>query len=87
MTTSKPYLLDVNVLIALIDPAHVQHKLAHDWVADQGQNAWATCLVTQNGLLGSLGHARYPLFTRHACRHRDDASQSVYAAGSRVLAG
>lgn len=62
MTTSKPYLLDVNVLIALIDPAHVQHKLAHDWdwVADQGQNAWATCPVTQNGLLGSLGHARYP---------------------------
>jgi predicted nucleic acid-binding protein len=25
------FLLDVNVLIALIDPAHMQHDQAHDW--------------------------------------------------------
>ena len=54
------YLLDVNVLIALCDPAHVQHELAHDWFAAQGQNAWATCPITQNGLLRIVGHARYP---------------------------
>ena len=54
------YLLDVNVLIALSDPAHVQHELAHEWFAQYGQSAWATCPITQNGLLRIVGHVRYP---------------------------
>lgn len=54
------YLLDVNVLIALIDPAHVQHDVAHQWFADQGQQAWATCPLTENGVLRIVGHTRYP---------------------------
>ena len=54
------YLLDVNVLIALIDPAHVQHDLAHQWFADYGQGSWATCPLTQNGVLRIVGHSRYP---------------------------
>lgn len=54
------YLLDVNVLIALIDPAHVQHDRAHDWFAVQGKKAWATCPLTENGVLRIIGHARYP---------------------------
>jgi predicted nucleic acid-binding protein len=33
------YLLDVNVLIALIDPAHVQHDVAHEWFHKRGQRA------------------------------------------------
>ena len=57
MTT---YLLDVNALIALIDPAHVQHEPAHDWFARTGQRAWATCPLTENGLLRIVGHPRYP---------------------------
>ena len=35
------YLLDVNVLIALIDPGHVQHEIAHDWFLRDGLSAWA----------------------------------------------
>lgn len=57
MTT---FLLDVNVLVALIDPAHVQHDAAHDWFAAQGKKAWATCPLTQNGVIRIVGHARYP---------------------------
>lgn len=57
MTT---YLLDVNVLIALLDPVHVQHDTAHAWFAAQGQHAWATCPLTENGVLRIVGHARYP---------------------------
>ena len=53
-------LLDVNVLIALIDPAHVQHDVAHDWFERLGHRAWATCPITENGLLRIVGHARYP---------------------------
>ena len=54
------YLLDVNVLIALIDPAHVQHDAAHDWFAKQGKKSWATCPLTENGVMRIVGHARYP---------------------------
>ena len=53
------FLLDVNVLIALIDPAHVSHDRAHAWFARSGQKAWATCPLTENGVLRVVGHARY----------------------------
>ena len=58
--TRAPYLLDVNVLIALLDPVHVQHDTAHAWFAAHGRHAWATCPLTENGVLRIVGHARYP---------------------------
>ena len=54
------FLLDVNVLIALVDPAHVQHNAAHDWFAKQGKKSWATCPLTENGVIRIVGHIRYP---------------------------
>jgi uncharacterized protein len=54
------YLLDVNVLIALLDAAHVQHDDAHDWFAKTGKKAFATCPLTENGLLRIVGHPKYP---------------------------
>lgn len=54
------FLLDVNVLIALIDPAHVQHDKAHEWFATSGRRAWATCPLTQNGVVRVVGNTRYP---------------------------
>lgn len=56
----KTFLLDVNVLVALIDPMHVQHDAAHEWFATQGKRAWATCPLTENGVLRIVGHVRYP---------------------------
>lgn len=54
------FLLDVNVLIALVDPAHVQHDAAHAWFAKQGKKSWATCPLTENGVMRIVGHVRYP---------------------------
>ena len=54
------FLLDVNVLIALIDPAHVQHDQAHQWFERVGHKAFATCPITENGLLRIVGHPKYP---------------------------
>jgi toxin-antitoxin system PIN domain toxin len=54
------YLLDVNVLIALVDPAHVQHEQAHTWFARTGKRAFATCPLTENGLVRIVGHPKYP---------------------------
>lgn len=44
-------LLDVNVLIALFDPVHVHHEVAHDWLSDHSSRPWATCPLTENGFL------------------------------------
>jgi uncharacterized protein len=55
---SRISLLDVNVLVALFDPDHVHHELAHDWFADQRHVGWATCPVTENGLVRVLSSPR-----------------------------
>ena len=52
-------LLDVNVLVALFDPDHVHHDLAHDWFADRGASGWATCPVTENGFVRVVTHPAY----------------------------
>jgi toxin-antitoxin system PIN domain toxin len=54
------FLLDVNVLIALIDPGHVGHDAAHAWFEREGRNDWATCPITQNSVVRIVGHPRYP---------------------------
>ncbi len=54
------WLLDVNVLIALIDPAHVGHEAAHKWFEAEGAAAWATCPITENGVIRIVGHPSYP---------------------------
>lgn len=54
------YLLDVNVLIALTDPMHNHHEPAHAWFGPEGKTSWATCPMTQNGVLRIVGDPRYP---------------------------
>jgi toxin-antitoxin system PIN domain toxin len=44
-------LLDVNLLVALFFADHVHHDLAHDWFADRRHQGWATCPLTENGLI------------------------------------
>jgi toxin-antitoxin system PIN domain toxin len=53
---SRAGLLDVNVLIALFDPDHVHHEIAHDWFADNRTSGWATCPLTENGFLRVLSN-------------------------------
>jgi len=57
MTT---YLLDVNLLLALTDPMHIHHESAHRWFAERGQEAWATCPLTENGFIRIASHPNYP---------------------------
>ncbi len=54
------FLLDVNVLIALIDPTHVGHEAAHRWFGATGAASWATCPITENGVIRIVGHPKYP---------------------------
>ena len=52
-------LLDVNVLVALFDPDHVHHELAHDWFADHRADGWSTCPITENGFVRVLSNPAY----------------------------
>lgn len=54
------YLLDVNLLLALSDPMHVHHEAAHRWFAEEGQQSWATCPITENGFVRIASHPNYP---------------------------
>ncbi len=56
---SRVALLDVNVLVALFDPDHVHHDLAHDWFAEQRPSGWATCPQTENGFVRVLANPAY----------------------------
>lgn len=53
------YLLDVNVLIALVDPRHLFHDTANRWFQATAKASWATCPITENGLLRIVGNPRY----------------------------
>ena len=53
-------LLDVNVLIALLDSDHSDHKLARDWILAEIAHGWASCAITQNGLVRVVSQPGYP---------------------------
>lgn len=53
-------LLDVNVLIALLDSDHVDHERARHWLDQDIGAGWASCAITQNGVIRILSQPRYP---------------------------
>lgn len=53
-------LLDVNVLIALLDPDHVAHAAATAWFAAHARGGWASCPITQNGCVRVMSQPGYP---------------------------
>lgn len=56
----KRALLDVNVLIALLDAAHVYHALALRWLEREIDHGWASCPITQNGCIRIMSQPAYP---------------------------
>jgi len=63
---SRPALLDVNILLALFDPEHVHHEIAHDWFADHHADGWATCPLTENGFVRLVNHSGSGVFNLRA---------------------
>jgi toxin-antitoxin system PIN domain toxin len=53
-------LLDVNVLIALFDGGHAMHRSATDWLARESDKGWASCPLTQNGVVRIMSQPGYP---------------------------
>lgn len=61
----KGFLLDVNLLIALLWAQHEHHTAAQRWFAEASRQGWATCNVTQ---LGFVRIVTNPAFSPDAIR-------------------
>ena len=59
----KTALLDVNILTALLWPAHEHHEAAHRWFRARSNGRWATCPLTQLGFVRIVSN---PAFSRDA---------------------
>jgi toxin-antitoxin system PIN domain toxin len=79
----KVGLLDVNVLIALIDPAHEFHGSAHVWFKRNRHAGWATCPITENGCLRIMGKPGYPFPGLTVNRVRRILAELVQVEGHR----
>lgn len=64
----KGYLLDTNLLIALLWPSHEKHDLALKWFTRHRAKGWATCPLTQAGFVRIVSN---PAFSRDAVRPRE----------------
>lgn len=53
-------LLDINVLLALLDSDHIEHRRAHDWLDEAIATGWASCPITENGFVRIISQPRYP---------------------------
>jgi uncharacterized protein len=54
------FLLDVNVLIARVDPRHEHHERVLRWERCHPDAPLITCPLTENGFLRIYGHPGYP---------------------------
>ena len=59
----KTALLDLNILTALLWPAHEHHDVAHRWFGNRAHARWATCSLTQLGFVRIVSN---PAFSRDA---------------------
>ncbi len=57
------FLPDVNVLVALLDRSHAQHASVLAWFTSAENSKWATCTLTENGLVRVLASPAYTSVT------------------------
>ena len=66
------HLLDLNTLLALLDPLHVFHEAAHRWVEATPGLRFLTCPLVQNGVIRIASQSAYPNALGTAAEARDD---------------
>ena len=59
MKSNRPYLLDVNLLIALAWPTHIHHEGAQAWSARKRRTGFRTFLMKQAGFVRILSSPRF----------------------------
>lgn len=76
----RPFLLDTNVLVALLWPSHTQHEAAVKWFAAKRSRGWATCPVTEAAFVRIVSN---PAFSRDAVTPREAAAVLAANMASR----
>lgn len=80
-----PYLLDVNVLLALSLDNHMHHLAAAEWF-DEADFEWATTPITEAGLIRLSTNSRVSGMTISAAQAVDVLRQLHEAPGHRFVA-
>ena len=75
-------LFDVNVLVALLVPEHEHHATAMAWFATEARHGWATCGVTELGVIRV--RAQLPPEASPRDRALSSLFRPVFAATKRV---
>jgi len=52
-------LLDINVIIALLDSDHSFHDRAHQWWVINKKAGWASCAISENGVVRIMANSAY----------------------------
>ena len=71
------FLLDVNVLVALLWPAQEHHPVVRSWFLAGGRHHWATCPLTEAGCVRLLSN---PIATPGALR----VSEALQLVGTNL---
>ena len=54
------FLLDINVVLAIVDPGHQFHAAVHEWIAGSQDAGILTSPIVQLGVVRVLSQPRYP---------------------------
>ncbi len=54
------FLLDINALLALLDPMHIHHEDAHNWYQTNSPIRLLICPHIENGVIRVASQPRYP---------------------------
>ncbi len=57
------------MLIALLDPQHSFHSLAHSFWKESKSKSWASCPLVENGVIRILSGASYPGSSAYSIGH------------------
>ncbi len=54
------FLLDINVVLAIVDPGHTFHAAAHAWLGARPDARFLTSPIVQLGVVRVISQPRYP---------------------------
>lgn len=74
------HLLDVNMLVALMWPAHTGHARAQQWFGEKSREGWATCPFTESAFVRIVSN---PAFSADAV----SPQEAVRTLGTTVKHG
>jgi uncharacterized protein len=73
---------DVNVLVALFDGRHAHHLTAKAWLANARSTGWATCPMTQNGMVRTLCNPKVTSLQLNAYQAAEGLCRSIIDSGN-----